>query len=648
MGNLNVKLVAGRSDLNENTRCILRDLKALEYMLEEGQFNEDPIHIGAEQELCLLDSHYKPAPISLDVLERLTSDGYTTELAKFNLEFNLQPQKFTGDCFAQMTKEIEEKFNELFSLGEEMDFQTVITGILPTLRKSDLEMHNLTPLNRYRALVKAISKMRGGKHELRLRGIDELNMKHDSALLEACNTSFQVHLQVTPAEFVQKYNIAMAITAPVLAIATNSPFLFNKRLWSETRIALFQQSVDTRRVSEHLRDRSPRVTFGDHWITKSAIELYREDIVRFRPMLMAYCEQDVLEQLDEGKTPELRALMTHNSTVYRWNRPCYGISPNGKPHLRIENRILPAGPSVADEVANAAFWVGLMEGFAQEYDDITRWLEFDDVRSNFVAAAFSGHETEVTWIKGQKLTVAELIQKELLPLAEAGLKHRKVATDDINHYLNIIAERNRTRQTGASWILKSYSKIGKEVMPDERATTLTSAMVKHQRSGKPVHQWELAAKDDSIVWSPTSLLIEEFMTRDVFTVDKDDIPELVASIMDWQKIRFMPVEDKKGCLVGLVSARKLIRYLTDKAERQHDRTVTVEDLMVRDLVTVSPEQTVMEAMNIMRQHRAGCLPVIKNDKLVGIISEGNFLQVTASLLNILDEQHTDASQIADG
>ena len=643
MGNLNVKLVAGQKDLNDNTRHILRDLKALEVMLDEDWFNEDPLHIGAEQELCLLDEHCKPAPISLEVLERLTSEGYTTELAKFNLEFNLQPQELTGDCFAKMIREIEDKFDELRILGEAMDFQTVITGILPTLRKSDLEMHNLTPLDRYHALVKAINKMRGGKHELRIRGIDELNMKHDSALLEACNTSFQVHLQVKPAEFVHKYNIAMAITAPVLAIATNSPFLFNKRLWSETRIALFQQSIDTRMVSEHLRDRSPRVTFGDHWITKSAIELYREDIVRFRPMLMADYEQDVLEQLAEGHTPELRSLMTHNSTVYRWNRPCYGISPNGKPHLRIENRVLPAGPSVVDEVANAAFWVGLMEGFSEAYDDVTRWLEFDDVHSNFVAVAFSGHETEVTWIKGQKLPVAELIEKELLPLAEAGLKKCQVAADDIDRYLGVIAERNRTRQTGSSWILKSFSKIGKEVMSDERATTLTSAMIKRQRSGKPVHTWELAGKGDSVAWSPTSLLVEEFMTRDVFTVEKDDIPELVASIMDWQKIRFVPVEDKKGRLVGLVSARKLIRYMINAAESQPDGTTTVADLMIRELITISPDNTVMEAMQRMKEHHAACLPVVKNDKLVGIISEGSFLNVTASLLTIMAEQQSDAS-----
>lgn len=638
MGNLNVKLVDSQTDLNSNTRCILQDLKALEYMFDQAWFNTDPIHIGAEQELCLLDQHYKPAPISMEVLDRLTSDDYTTELAKFNLEFNLPPLEFTGDCFARMKSVIDEKFAELSALGEEMGFRTVITGILLTLRKSDLEMRNLTPLERYRALVQAISKMRGGQHELRIRGIDELNVKHDSAMLEACNTSFQVHLQVAPADFVQRYNIALAITAPVLAVAANSPFLFNKRLWHETRIALFQQSLDTRSVSEHLRDRSPRVTFGNDWVAQSALELYREDIVRFRPMLMADCEPDVLEQLDEGKTPELRALMTHNSTVYRWNRPCYGISPNGKPHLRIENRILPAGPSVTDEVANAAFWVGLMEGFGEAYEDITRWMDFDDVRSNFVATAFSGHETELTWMKGQKLSVSELVEKELLPLAETGLKKRQVASKDIDHYLGVIAERNCTRQTGSSWILKSYHKISQEVMPNERATTLTAAMVKYQRSGEPVHRWELASQDDSLVWSPHSLLIEEFMTRDLFTVEKDDIPELVANIMDWQKIRFMPVEDKQGHLVGLVSARQLIRYLINRTDGQPNQVRTVADLMISEPVTISPDKTVMEAMRTMRKDKIACLPVVKNHTLVGIISEENFLNVTASLLEVLDER----------
>ena len=635
MGTLNVKLVANQKDLNLVTKNLLKDLRALERMMEENWFNESPIHIGAEQEICLVDQHMKPFPIAQEVLKRIERNNFTTELAKFNIECNLKPQEFTKGCFSELETSLNDAFQELLEISADMGFESVITGILPTLRKSDLELDNLTPLNRYRALVNAIKKMRGKSYELRIRGIDELNIKHNSAMLEACNTSFQVHLQVAPHHFVKQYNIAMAIAAPVLAIASNSPFLFGKRLWSETRIALFQQSVDTRVIGEHLRDRSSRVTFGHHWLKYSVLELYKEDIVRFRTMLMSDPEPDVMKQIEKGETPALRALTTHNSTVYRWNRPCYGISPNGKPHLRIENRVLPAGPSVVDEVANAAFWLGLMVGYYKEYDDITQLMYFDDVRSNFIAAAFSGHDTELTWIKGQKISVSELIKKELLPLAKIGLRQRKVKKEDIDKYMNIIEERNATRRTGANWILNSYAKLRREVMTEERSATITAAMVKHQKTGQPVHTWELACKDDVLEWSPTSLLIEEFMTRDVFTVSQDDIPELVANIMDWQKVRFIPVEDDKGHLVGLVSSRMLIRYLLQKNENTEPQSTTVGDLMIKDPITITPEKTVMEAMQMMQENNAACLPVVKNGALVGIISEGNFLNVTKSLLNII-------------
>jgi CBS domain-containing protein len=290
---------------------------------------------------------------------------------------------------------------------------------------------------------------------------------------------------------------------------------------------------------------------------------------------------------------------------------------------------------VVDEVANAAFWLGLMVGYSKEYDDITQLMHFDDVRSNFIAAAFSGHNTELTWIKGQKISVSELIKKELLPLAKMGLRQQKIKREDIDKYMNIIEERNATRRNGANWILNSYAKLSQEVMTDERSSTITAAMVKHQKTGKPVHTWELACKDDVLEWSPTSLLIEEFMTRDVFTVSQDDIPELVANIMDWQKVRFVPVEDDKGHLIGLISSRMLIRYLLQKSEHPDQPSITVGDLMIKNPITITPEKTVMEAMQMMQENNAACLPVVKNGALVGIISEGNFLSVTKSLLNII-------------
>ena len=259
MGAQEVRIAATHKQRNEFTKCLLKDVQALERMLDEDMFTKTSVKIGAEQEICLVDKHYKPAPKAMEVLNALNDDSFTTELAKFNLEINLDPLDFTSTCFSDLHSTIDSKLEHLAKVVESYDIDYVTTGILPTLRKFDLELENLTPLKRYLALIKAIGKMRGSAYELRIKGIDELNLKHDTAMLEACNTSFQVHLQVSPENFVEKYNCAQVLTAPVMAVAANSPMLFGKRLWNETRIALFQQSIDTRQTSEHLRDRSPRV-----------------------------------------------------------------------------------------------------------------------------------------------------------------------------------------------------------------------------------------------------------------------------------------------------------------------------------------------------------------------------------------------------
>ncbi len=636
MGDLNVKLVSNHRQLNDFTKKLLKDVEALDYMLENGWFENEHPHIGAEQEICLIDRYYKPSPRSMEVLDDLP-ENFTTELAKFNVEANIEPLLFTGDCFNTLEARVNELLGELREVTNKNDIDFVITGILPTLRKFDLELDNITPLDRYHALIKAVEKMRGKVHEFRIKGLDELNIKHDSAMLEACNTSFQVHLQVNPDEFAEKYNIAQLLTAPVLAVASNSPMLFGKRLWNETRIALFQQSIDTRITNEHLRDRSPRVTFGNSWLKNSILDLYKEDIVRFRVMLMTDIEHDVFDQIEQGITPKLRALTIHNSTVYRWNRPCYGISPNGKPHLRIENRVLPAGPSVVDEVSNAAFWLGLMTAMGDHYPDVPKVMDFDDAKSNYISTAFSGLHSELKWFNGKKIGVCELIKKELIPIAREGLVKNNVAKTDIDKYLSIIEARSESGQNGTTWMLKSHSKLSKEVGKEEMSVLLTSAMVKNQKLGLPVHKWKYASLTDLFHYHPTNILVEEFMTTDLFTVFKDDIPELVADVMDWQKIRFTPVEDEKGRLVGLLSSRMLMRFFSQQYKLDKRENKTVKDLMIENPITITPESTIFAAMSIMQENKIGCLPVVKNKKLVGIVSEGNFLGITSSLLKILNK-----------
>lgn len=641
MGEQKVNIKTDEEELRQFTRSLLRDVQALEFMLKNDWFETDTIRMGAEQEMCLVDARtLKPANLAMQVLESMSdSEWLTTELAQFNLETNLMPQEFTGNCFSVVEKEIQSNLKKVQKTLQKMKGDLVLTGILPTLRKFDLEAQNLTPKPRYKALIDAIhSQLLGEAFELRLMGIDEILVKHDTPLLEACNTSFQIHLQVTPGSFVQMYNIAQTLAAPVMAIAANSPIVFGRRLWHETRIALFQQALDVRTTHEHMRERSPRVSFGTGWLENSIMEIYKEDIARFRVLLHADIEEDSIEMIKSGTAPRLRALQVHNSTVYRWNRPCYGISPNGKPHLRIENRVIPSGPTVVDEVANAAFWLGAMTGMALEYQDVRTTISWEDVRDNFAKAARYGIDTTFTWMKDKKISACDLVLEELLPLARKGLESRKVKKSDIDKYLGIIEARAKLHMNGARWQLRAFSRLKKEVTLDEALTILTACIMKNQREGIPVHEWELPSVADLEEYRPVKLKVEEFMQTDLFTVQKDDIIELVAELMEWRKIRYMPVEDKKGKLSGLITSRILMRHFTERTRFNGKSAITVKDIMRHDPITIAPDATIVEAMYLMRDKKLGCLPVVKDGELIGLITEMDFLRISGRLIERLENE----------
>jgi len=641
MGFQKVNTVDNKNEMQHFVRSLLDDVQAFEYMLEHDWFESDIVRIGAEQEMCLVHNKtYKPATINMEVLEHLKDMPWcVTELAKFNLETNLSPREFTGDCLSQLEAENLEYLSIIQKVLDGFDASIILCGILPTLRKHDLEMHNLTPKDRYFALMAAIQKhLLGTSFELRVEGVDELLVKHDSPLLEACNTSFQVHLQVAPNDFVKMYNISQVLAGPTIAIAANSPLVFGRRLWHETRIALFQQSLDTRTTADHMRERLPRVNFGSGWLRGDITQIYKEDISRFRVLLAGAIEENSLDLVKQGITPKLRALQIHNSTVYRWNRPCYGISPNGKPHLRIENRVMPSGPTSVDEVANAAFWLGCMVAMGEKYDDVTKQIDFVDARDNFLKSAKFGIDTTFTWMKDKKIPATELILHELLPLAREGLKMRKVKTADINKYLDIIEARAKEHKTGARWALRTFTALKKVVTNDEAVTAITAAMVKNQKLNKPVHTWKEGTAADLDNWQPTSIKVEEFMSTDLFTVQKDDLIELVAEILDWRRIRYMPVEDSKGELIGLISSRMLLRHFARRNQLEEKQAVMVKEIMILKPVTVTPETNIMEAMNKMRDHNIGCLPVVKGKDLVGIITEMDFLRITSRLMERLEKQ----------
>lgn len=619
---------------------LLNDVQALEYMLDNDWFENGITRIGAEQEMCLVwNDTFKPATIAIEALEKMKSyDWVETELARFNLETNLTPRELKGKCLSLLDAENSGNLKKIREALNGMDANLILTGILPTLHKFHLGMHNLTPKKRYKALMEAINtQLIGSSYELRLTGIDELLLQHDSPLLEACNTSFQVHLQIAPKDFVKMYNISQALAAPIIAISANSPIVFGRRLWHESRIALFQQSLDTRTTHDHMRERSPRVNFGNDWLKKSILEIYREDIARFRVLISGDIEEDAIALINKGEVPKLRALQVHNSTVYRWNRPCYGISDNGKPHLRIENRVIASGPTVIDEMANSALWIGAMMAMNDKYDDITQHISFEDVRDNFGKAAKFGIDSKFTWFKDKKISASDLVLNEILPMAREGLKNNKVDKNDIAKYLDVIQERAESHMNGARWQLRTYTKFLKETNRDEALCALTAAIVKNQEDGLPVHKWELPELDVLKEYKPSQIHVEEFMETDLFTVQKDDIIELVAEMMDWRKIRYTPVEDTKGQLVGLVSSRLILRHLIRDPKLKGKMTM-VKDIMIKDPLTIGPEATIIQAMNKMREHEIGSLPVVKNGELIGIITEVDFLRVSGRLVQRLENK----------
>lgn len=613
-------------------RALLEDLAALEKMLEDGIIETGVRRIGVEQEMFLVDKEHRPAPVAMEVMEVLRDHPqFTTELARFNLECNSEPYIYGAGCLRKLEHEVRRLYRVAIDAAQKCDARVALTGILPTITKADLGLENMTPKPRYYALNNAMARLRGGDFQTIIKGVDELHTTHDNVMLEACNTSFQVHFQVSGPEFARLYNIAQAVTAPVLATAVNSPLLLGHRLWHETRIALFQQSVDARSSTHSMRGMRARVHFGDAWVRESVIEIFREDIARFRPVLAVDVEESPLAILARGEVPSLSALCLHNGTVYRWNRPCYGVT-GGKPHLRIENRVLPSGPTVVDEMANAAFYFGLMSGMLEEYGPIDKIMDFDDAKGNFVASARRGLNAEYSWIKGETIAARKLISERLLPLAREGLRCSGIDEDDINRYLSIIEGRVTADRTGSNWALQSLAQMGRtDSTVDERMRTLTAAMISRQRKGRPIHTWTLASLSESVDWQNSYRTVGQFMDTDLVTVREEDIVDLAATLMEWDFVRYILVEDDAGGLVGVVTARQILKLVSRRFEKKGSQA-TVGSIMQKEPVSVSPDTSTYDAIKLMKEHRIGCLPVQRDGKLVGMVTERHCMDVAQRLM----------------
>ncbi|MDQ3818497.1 MAG: CBS domain-containing protein [Acidobacteriota bacterium] len=643
MGQHEVYQATDEQKLKAYMKALLDDLRALEVMLETGRLESGVRRIGAEQEMFLVDRNLNPAPVAIDVLKNIDDSRLTTEIARFNLEANLTPQEWRGDCLSRMHKELDEVIRVARIGARGCGADVLLTGILPTLQLSDLSLQNLTPIARYHELNRSVSALRGGAFTIHIKGVDELQITHDNMMMESCNTSFQIHYQVGPEEFVPLYNMAQLITAPVLAAAVNSPLLFGHRLWQETRLALFQHSADTRSNALQMRSQPTRVRFGEQWLKGSVLELFRDQIARFRVIMITDPDENPSSVLARGCVPQLSALRLHNGTVWPWNRACYGIA-DGRAHLRIENRALPSGPTSLDEMANAAFFFGLMSALPSEYSEIEKQIAFDDAKSNFFAAARHGLKAQFIWLGGKSYSAPSLIMNHLLPLARAGLKSSNIDSADIDTYLGVIEERVHTGQTGAMWMRRSLAAMTDQGTRDIRLRTLTAFMLARQHIGEPVHSWPVVEIDEMEEWRSSYQTVGQFMSTDLFTVRPDDLMDFAANVMDWRHIRHVPVEDDEGRLVGVVSHRALLHLLAKGFPNGNAEPITVRSIMKTDPLTATPQMPTLEAINLMRKNRIGCLPIVESGRLVGIVTAYDFLVASAKLFEKYLNAKTDAPE----
>lgn len=594
---------------------LLSDIKALEIMLKNGMIENDVVRIGAEQEFCLVDADWRPQKNATSILKAINDPHFTNEIARYNLEINIDPEKLEGNCFSRVEKKLRNLLEKAAIAAEKHDSKIVLTGILPTISMRELSMDYMTSSIRYELLNEAVKHKRKSDFELHIRGVDELSIHHDSVLFEACNTSFQLHLQILPEDFISSYNWAQAISGPILGISANSPLLMGRELWSETRIALFQQSIDTRSSSYELKNKQARVSFGNSWAKNSIADIYKNEIANFDVLLSTTIEKNSLEELKKGKIPKLKALNLLNGTIYRWNRACYGATEDTA-HIRIENRYIPSGPTVIDEMANFVFWVGLMVGRPKEFDDMPSQMDFRDAKDNFVKAARNGSASMMRW-KGKNVTTNELVTKELLPIAYEGLQKCGIDEKDIERYLEVIAKRAQGN-TGALWNIQNYRKLKSKMKQDDALVTLTKGMYENQQKQLPISEWDMLKVSDSI--KPSVSVAKHLMSTELFTVNENDLAAMATSVMEWKNVHHIPVLNDDQELCGLLTWNHLAEHLKDDL---NIAVSSVTDLMVKEVITVTPETNIETVFELLQHHRIGCLPVVKNKNLVGIITRND-------------------------
>ena len=431
---------------------------------------------GLELEAWLIDAGGRPAPRNDEFISRMGSPDIVTELGRFNIELNVQQQPVSGDGLGRLSADLEATWGRCRGVAAEMGLQVVAIGILPTLTDADLTLANLSNRTRYRALNEQVLRQRHGRANLLdITGSqgETMHSAHHDVMLEAAATSFQVHLQVPASETVRSYNAALIASAPAVALSGNSPLLFGRQLWQETRIPLFEQALNIGAREDGAHDALARVSFGSGYAGYSLVECFRENLERFEPLLPV----ELADPAD--RLPHLRL---HNGTIWRWNRPLVGFDADGPIHLRVEHRPMAAGPSMTDMMANLAFSIGLIAALAAEPAPPERALAFDDARRNFYDAARLGLEASLRWTDGRMLRADHLLG-ELVPRARDGLAVLGVDAALADQWMAVVEARLAARMTGARWQTARLDALGGDL------AALTLDYTRRQAEGAPVHLW---------------------------------------------------------------------------------------------------------------------------------------------------------------
>ncbi len=452
-----------------------QETKIIDQWFAQNRFGGEQRMFGYELEAWLVDKNYRPAPVNEQFLKMLNHPLVVPELASFNIELNSLPQFLGGQVFSDMRQNLDQIFQLCRKQAQLLDADMLAIGILPTVKKTDLSLENMSNSARYRALNEQVLRLRQGRPlQINIKGEEHLRTQHDDVMLEAAATSFQLHLQVPLDIAARYYNAAMILSGAMVAGTGNAPFLFEKRLWEETRIPLFEQAVSVGGRRIDVEGDLKRVFFGSGYAKKTLMECFQENLEHF-PAILPVLFDDPAEKLAH--------LRLHNGTVWRWNRPLVGFDAQGEPHLRIEHRVISAGPSVVDIVANAALFAGAVKSMVDlpqppEFD-----LTFNHARHNFYQAARLGLAAELYWLGDKPVNARTLILQQLIPLARSGLERLEISNQDIQFYLDIIEQRVSSGQTGTNWQQRYAANH------DYDMQALTAAYAKLQQSGKPVHEW---------------------------------------------------------------------------------------------------------------------------------------------------------------